>query len=92
MTQGAQPLESPVLSGPRLYNLEEAGAQLGGVGRSLLNEEINCGRLRAVRLGKGWKIPADWLQEYIDRLKEERPARPIRAAPPTKGRGIIPPS
>lgn len=69
------------LESPRLYNLTEVSTRTGGLGRHFLTGEINRGRLRSIFIGRGHKIPAEWLQEYIDLLKRERASRPTRPEP-----------
>jgi excisionase family DNA binding protein len=51
-----------------LYPLAEA-AQLLGIGRTLLYEELAGGRIEAVSVGRRRLIPRDALDEYIDRLR-----------------------
>lgn len=88
---GVQPVVQLAVS-PRLSNLKEVGQLTGGLGRNFLTREINCGRLRAVAVGKGWKVPAEWLAEYIELLKIDQVARPSRPVPSGKRGAILPAS
>ena len=46
------------------YSVDEA-AELLGVGRSLLHDEISAGRLRVARVGRRVLVPADALRELL---------------------------
>ncbi|MEU1540979.1 helix-turn-helix domain-containing protein [Actinacidiphila glaucinigra] len=55
---------------PRLHRVEVA-AQLLGVKRSTAYEEIRLGRLRTVRIGRRRLIPTEYINEYVELLKQE---------------------
>jgi excisionase family DNA binding protein len=57
-------LAAPVERPPELLSVTDAGARLG-IGRSLVYDEIQAGRLRSVRVGRRRLVPADAIGEYI---------------------------
>jgi excisionase family DNA binding protein len=59
-----------------LYRVTEAMALLS-LSRSVLYEELRCGRLRSVHVGRTRLIPATAITEYVALL--EREARALRA-------------
>jgi excisionase family DNA binding protein len=52
-----------------LYPLVEA-AELLGIGRTLLYEELASGNIEAVSVGRRRLIPRQALEEYVERLRE----------------------
>ena len=58
-----------------LYRVGEAMALLS-LSRSVLYEELRCGRLRSVHVGRTRLIPAPAITEYVALL--EREARTLR--------------
>jgi excisionase family DNA binding protein len=58
-----------------LYRVGEAMALLS-LSRSVLYEELRCGRLRSVHVGRTRLIPAAAITEYVALL--EREARTLR--------------
>ena len=58
-----------------LYRVGEAMALLS-LSRSVLYEELHCGRLRSVHVGRTRLIPATAITEYVALL--EREARTLR--------------
>ena len=50
-----------------LYSVDEA-THLCGLGRTRIYEEINSGRLKAVKSGKRTFIPASAIQDWVDQL------------------------
>ena len=59
-----------------LYRVGEAMALLP-LSRSVLYEELRCGRLRSVHVGRTRLVPAAAITEYVALL--EREARALRA-------------
>ena len=49
------------------YTLDEA-VKLTGLGKTRLYEELNTGRLKAVKIGRRTLIPHDSLQDWIKTL------------------------
>jgi excisionase family DNA binding protein len=56
-----------------LYDEHEAREQLGGIGRTLFYELIGSGQLRSVKLGRRRLVPADAIEELVDRLSQDGP-------------------
>ncbi|MEV3993229.1 helix-turn-helix domain-containing protein [Streptomyces sp. NPDC049837] len=54
----------------RLHRVE-AAAELLGVKRTVIYEQIRLGRLRTVRLGRRRLVPAEYIDEYVELLKRE---------------------
>ncbi|WKK24689.1 excisionase family DNA-binding protein [Streptomyces olivoreticuli] len=54
----------------RLHRVEVA-AEVIGVGRSTAYEEIRLGRLRTVRVGRRRLVPTEYIDEYVELLKQE---------------------
>ncbi len=61
-----------------LYRVTEATALLS-LSRSVLYEELRCGRLRSVHVGRTRLIPATAITEYVALLEREA-AAPRRAS------------
>ena len=61
-----------------LYRVTEA-MKLLSLSRSVLYEELRCGRLRSVHVGRTRLIPATAIAEYIALLEQEA-AVPQRAS------------
>lgn len=63
---------APTASTPqrRLHRVE-AAAELLGVKRSTAYEEIRLGRLQTVRIGRRRLIPTEYIDAYVDLLKQE---------------------
>ncbi|OII65269.1 DNA-binding protein [Streptomyces sp. CC53] len=55
---------------PRLHRVE-AAAELLGVKRTVIYEQIRLGRLRTVRVGRRRLVPTEYIDEYIELLKRE---------------------
>jgi excisionase family DNA binding protein len=51
-----------------LYKPETAGAKLE-LGRTSIFHLVKTGELRSVKIGRSRRIPADALEEYVERLK-----------------------
>lgn len=56
------------MTNPLSYTIEEA-TKLTGLGRTRLYEELNSGRLRAVKAGKRTLIPHAAIQEWLQNLE-----------------------
>ena len=54
----------------QFFRIEEACVVVG-LGRTKMYDEIAKGRVRAVKIGKAVRIPADELRAYVDRVKAE---------------------
>ncbi|MDN3240993.1 helix-turn-helix domain-containing protein [Glycomyces tritici] len=52
------------------YTVRESGEILR-IGRSKLYEEMAQGRLKAIKVGRATRIPAEWLKDYRDLLIAE---------------------
>lgn len=50
----------------RLYSIAEAGAMLGGVGRTSIYGLLDSGALRSVRVGRRRLIAAGAIRDYIE--------------------------
>jgi excisionase family DNA binding protein len=63
---------APAASTPqrRLHRVEVAAEALG-VKRSTAYEEIRLGRLRTVRVGRRRLVPTEYIEEYVQLLKQE---------------------
>ncbi len=61
-----------------LYRVAEVTALLS-LSRSVLYEELRCGRLRSVHVGRTRLIPATAITEYVTLLEREA-AAPRRAS------------
>ncbi|MEU1814977.1 excisionase family DNA-binding protein [Streptomyces roseifaciens] len=57
----------------RLHSVE-AAAEIIGIGRSSTYDEIRLGRLRTVRRGRRRLVPTEWIDEYVELLKQEAEA------------------
>jgi excisionase family DNA binding protein len=53
-----------------LYRPEEA-AEVLGISRSTVYEEIRTGRLQSVRIGRRRLVPPEYIAEYVELLKRE---------------------
>lgn len=53
------------------YRIPEA-SDVSGIGRTKLYEEISSGRLESISVGRRRLIPADALEAYLNRLREEQ--------------------
>ena len=53
-----------------LYRVQEAMAILA-LSRSVIYEELRCGRLRSVHVGRSRRIPAGAITEYVRLLERE---------------------
>lgn len=53
-----------------LYTIDEA-ARLIGVGRTHLYGEITAGRIESVKIGRARRVPADALELYVMKLRQE---------------------
>ena len=58
------------MTGKELYRVTEAMALLS-LGRSVIYEELRCGRLRSVHVGRTRLVPAAALTEYVALLERE---------------------
>ena len=56
-----------------LYKVPEA-AEISSLGRSKLYELIASGELESIKVGRARLIPADALQAFVARLREEQHA------------------
>lgn len=54
---------------PRLLSLTQAKLELG-IGRTLVYELIEAGKLRSVKLGRRRLIPREAIEEFVRRLSE----------------------
>lgn len=69
---------------PRAYSPREVGDALG-INELTVRMEVRRGKLRAIRVGRLLRIPADALSaylsgEHVDMRRPVRPARPERKA------------
>ena len=55
---------------PRLMYSLIAAASVTDSSRDYLLEQIHAGHLRAKKVGRAYRIPADALQEWIDQLPD----------------------
>ena len=55
---------------PRLYHIPDA-IRLLSISRSVIYEQLRCGRLRSVKQGRARRIPATAIREYIALLEDE---------------------
>lgn len=53
---------------PLLWTIDQVCAQTG-LGATKVRSLINEGNLEAVRIGKAVRVPADSLEDFIDRLR-----------------------
>ncbi len=53
-----------------LLTPEQAASSLA-IGRTVVYELMRSGALESVRIGTSRRVPADALQEYVDRLREK---------------------
>jgi excisionase family DNA binding protein len=51
-----------------LYKIENAGEQID-MGRTSMYHLVKTGELRSVKIGRSRRIPADALEEYVEKLK-----------------------
>lgn len=58
------------MNGKQLYRVTEAMVLLS-LGRSVIYEQLRCGRLRSVHVGRTRLIPAAAITEYIALLERE---------------------
>lgn len=61
------------MSTKELYRVTEAMAVLS-LGRSVIYEQLRCGRLRSVHVGRTRLIPAAAIAEYVALLEREASA------------------
>lgn len=66
-----------------LYPTDEVAQQLS-VGLTTAKALIKSGELRSVRIGRARRVPADALQEYVQRLDAEQNGAPANG-PVTEG-------
>lgn len=59
---------------PRMYRIPDA-TRLLGMGRSMLYEQIQQGRLRCVHQGRACLIPSTAIADYIELLEREEAER-----------------
>lgn len=59
---------------PLLYTPEDAAQRLS-VGRSTLYELMRSGELESIHIGRARRIPESSLVEYVERRRQETPAR-----------------
>jgi excisionase family DNA binding protein len=62
--------ESVVAADKLLLRIEEAAKRLG-IGRSLMYRLVLSGQVQSVPLGRLRRIPAEALEEYVERLRVE---------------------
>ena len=65
---------APSPEAERLFTIAEI-ADLWGVSYDHVHRLIGAGRLRAVRSGRAWRVPASALAEYIEARAAERDER-----------------
>jgi excisionase family DNA binding protein len=58
------------MSGKELYRVTEAMALLS-LSRSVIYEQLRCGRLRSVHVGRTRLVPASAIAEYVALLERE---------------------
>ncbi|OZM83615.1 excisionase family DNA-binding protein [Pseudonocardia sp. MH-G8] len=58
------------MNGKELYRVTEAMVLLS-LSRSVIYEQLRCGRLRSVHVGRTRLIPATAIADYIDLLERE---------------------
>lgn len=56
---------------PLLFTITQA-ASLLGVGRSTAYELIGTGELEVVHIGRCARVPADAVEEFVQRLRQQR--------------------
>lgn len=56
-----------------LYNIPQVQAQLGGLSRSFVYQEIGLGRLRTVKIGARTFVSRAALEDYIACVAEKHP-------------------
>jgi len=61
------------MSAALLYKPEVAAAALG-IGRSKLFELIAAGEIETVQIGRSRRVPAEALEQYVARLRENTAA------------------
>jgi excisionase family DNA binding protein len=67
------PSVSGVADGQRMYSVEAAGRLLA-LKRSTTWEEIRLGRLKSVRVGRRRLVPSEYIEQYVELLKQEAEA------------------
>jgi hypothetical protein len=72
----------PLRHGAPMLSLKEAASGLGRE-RSSVSREMAAGRLRALKIGRGWWTTPEWVQEY---LRARANARPVRGGPGASAR------
>lgn len=55
----------------------EQAAELLGTSRQGIYRLIDSGQLRAKRLGRGWRIHPDWIEEFVNSDTTRIPLMPI---------------
>lgn len=55
----------------RLLLIPEDAAKIIGVGRTTLYELLRTGAIESVRIGRARRIPADALDDYVNRLRAD---------------------
>lgn len=62
-------LSEPTVAGSTklLFSIEEAGKALG-LGRTMIYQQINSGRLKSVHVGKAHRITWTSLQDFVNQL------------------------
>ena len=53
---------------PRLYHIDDARAQLGGIGLSTIYDLMNDGEITKVKIGRRTMITGASLDAYVERL------------------------
>lgn len=54
----------------RLLTVDQAAETLG-MGRTAVFEQIRAGRLKSVKVGRARRIPADYIDDFVNLLKAE---------------------
>jgi len=67
----AQIINLTIESDEKLLLTVVEAAQRLGIGRTLMYELLGSGQIRSVHVGRLHKIPADALDAFIDRLREQ---------------------
>ena len=64
------------------FSIEQFGLLNGNLGRQLIHDEINAGRLRAKKVGSRTIIPRSSSKQWLENLPDAKPKNANKAAEP----------
>jgi excisionase family DNA binding protein len=68
----------PTNATPLVLTIEQAAQRLG-IGRTLMYALVSSGEIRSVTIGRLRRVPAQCVDEYVNRLLQESTQLPVAA-------------